>query len=210
MVGARGVEPELANVTVGRGGMRFSLLNELAKHVADRGYLVVSDDDAVFTRGSLPALVALCERGASGSRPACALRRNSRFAFNVAHAITRARRLYRIRLTTFVETGPLVVVGPRWRDRNSSPPRSTRHGLGRAALTGTSSGRRCVLGIVDAVRVAHLGEQGSEYDAGEAAARVHEELAQRVRRLEGRAANDRRVAAMGEDTAVAREGGGVT
>ena len=41
----------------------------------------------------------------------------------------------------------------------------------------------CVLGIVDDVRVAHVGEPGSDYDAGLEATRIHEELARR--RYEG-------------------------
>ena len=41
----------------------------------------------------------------------------------------------------------------------------------------------CLLGIVDAVRVAHVGQPGSDYDAGGEAARIHEELARR--RYEG-------------------------
>ena len=97
--------------------MRLSLLNELARHVPDEGYVVVSDDDVVFTRGTLDALVVLCERARLDLAQPSRSDDNSRFEFNVAHAITRARRLSRVRLTTCVETGPLVVLGPRWRDR---------------------------------------------------------------------------------------------
>jgi hypothetical protein len=41
----------------------------------------------------------------------------------------------------------------------------------------------CLLGIVDDVRVVHVGEPGGEYDAGLEATRIHEELARR--RYEG-------------------------
>ena len=178
------VEPELEHVTVGVGrGMRLSLLNELARHAPDEGYVVVSDDDVVFTRGTLDALVVLCERARLDLAQPSRSDDNSRFEFNVAHAITRARRLSRVRLTTFVETGPLVVVGPRWRDRILPFPEERGMGWGVELDWHELWKGGCVLGIVDDVRVAHVGEPGSDYDAGLEATRIHEELARR--RYEG-------------------------
>lgn len=178
------VEPELADVTVGVGqGTRLSLLNELAEHVPNHGYLVVSDDDVMFTRGNLDSLVALCDRARLDLAQPARSDDNVRFELNVAHAITRARRLSRVRLTTFVETGPLVVVGPRWRDRILPFPEERGMGWGVELDWHELWKGGCVLGIVDDVRIAHLGDPGSEYDAGVEAARIHEELARR--RYEG-------------------------
>ena len=109
----------------------------------------------------------------------------SRFEFNVAHAITRARRLSRVRLTTFVETGPLIVVGPRWRRRILPFPEERGMGWGVELDWYEHWKGGCLLGIVDEIRVAHLGEPGSDYDAGTEALRIHEELGPAtVRRLE--------------------------
>jgi hypothetical protein len=178
------LEPDLARVTVGEGrGTRLSLLNELAGHVPQQGYLVVSDDDVIFTRGSLHSLVVLCDRARLDLAQPARSDDNSRFELNVAHAITRARRLSRVRLTTFVETGPLVVVGPSWRDRILPFPEERGMGWGVELDWHELWKGGCVLGIVDAVRVAHLGDPGSEYDATLEATRIHEELARR--RYEG-------------------------
>jgi hypothetical protein len=178
------VEPELEHVTVGAGqGMRLSLFNELARHVPDEGYLVVSDDDVIFTQGTLTGLVVHCDRASLDLAQPARSDDNSRFEFNVAHTITQARRLSRIRLTTFVETGPLIVVGPRWRDRILPFPEERGMGWGVELDWHELWKAGCLLGIVDAVRVAHVGEPGSDYDAGAEAARIHEELARR--RYEG-------------------------
>ena len=178
------VEPELAHVTVGAGpGMRLSLLNELTRHVPAEGYVVVSDDDVVFTRGGLTVLVVLCDRACLDLAQPARSDDNSRFEFNVAHAITRARSLSRVRLTTFVETGPLIVVGPRWRNRIFPFPEERGMGWGVELNWHELWKGGCLLGIVDDVRVAHVGDPGSEYDAGLEATRIHEELASR--RYEG-------------------------
>ena len=178
------VEPELADVTVGAGpGMRLALLNELTQHVPHEGYVVVSDDDVVFTRESIPALVALCEQAQLDLAQPARSDDNARFEFNVAHAITRARRLSRVRLTTFVETGPLIVVGPRWRDRILPFPEERGMGWGVELDWHELWKGGCLLGIVDDVRVMHAGEPGSDYDAGLEATRIHEELTRR--RYEG-------------------------
>ena len=178
------VEPELAHVTVDVGpGMRLSLLNRLGKHVPEQGYVVVADDDVVFTRGGLCALVALCERARLDLAQPARSDDNSRFEFNVAHAITRSRRLSRVRLTTFVETGPLVVVGPRWRHRILPFPESRGMGWGAELDWYELWKSGCLLGIVDDVRIAHVGEPGRDYDAGREAIRIHEELERR--RYEG-------------------------
>lgn len=179
-----GVEPRLVHATVGEGpGMRLALLNELTAHVPDQGYVVVCDDDVAFTRGNLPALIVSCDRARLDLAQPARSDDNARFEFNVAHAITRARRLSRVRLTTFVETGPLVVVGPRWRRRILPFPEKREMGWGVEFDWYELWKGGCLLGIVDEVRVAHLGAPGSDYDAETEALRIHEELARR--RYEG-------------------------
>jgi hypothetical protein len=175
---------QLADVTVGVGpGLRLPLLNSLADRVPDEGYLLVADDDVLFTRGSLRELIAVCARAGLDLAQPARSDDNSQFEFNVAHAITRALRLSRARLTSFVEIGPLVVVGPRW--RHSILPFPDERGMGWGLELDWhelwKSG--CLLGIVDAVRVAHLGEPGGDYEASDEAERIHAELARR--RYEG-------------------------
>ena len=71
------------------------------------GWLVVADDDLVFTRGSLVSLLDVCRRAGFDLAQPARSDDNRMHEFNVAHEITRARNLSRARLTTFVEIGPL-------------------------------------------------------------------------------------------------------
>ena len=175
-----GTAPELAGITVGGGpGERLALLNELARRVPGDGYLVVADDDVAFTRGSIRELVSVCEDARFDLAQPARCDDNSRFDHNVAHAITRSRRLSRARLTTFVEVGPLFVVGPRWRGRIVPFPEERGMGWGLELEWYELWKEGCRLGVVDAVGVAHLGEPGSEYDVAAEVERIHEELARR-------------------------------
>ena len=207
-----GAEPSLAHVTVGEGpGMRLALLNELTAYVPDEGYIVVSDDDVAFTQGSLPALVVLCDRARLDLAQPARSDGNLRFEFNVAHAITRPRRLSRVRLTTFVETGPLIVVGPTLADASPPVPGEPRDGMGRRArlvraLEGRMSARhrgrdpRCP--SRGAGRRIRRGQGGIANSRGVGTATI--------RRLEGRSAHGQRLATMDEDAAVGRGRNGVT
>lgn len=176
-------EPDdhLSDVTVGRGpGARLELLNQtVAATSSDSGWLVLSDDDVRFTCGDLVDLIDVCRRAQFDLAQPARSDDNSRFDFNVAHAITRARRRSVARLTTFVETGPLVVVGPRWRDRIVPLPAARGMGWGLELDWYELWKNGCLLGIVDAVRVAHVGEPGSDYDSTLEAERIHQELASR-------------------------------
>jgi hypothetical protein len=171
----------LAPQTVGVGsGPKLSLLNEtLARSGLPRGWLIVSDDDVVFTRGDLVALVSVCEQGEFDLAQPARSDDNSTHEFNVAHRITRARRLSRARATTFVEIGPLFVVGPRWRDRILPFPESRGMGWGLELDWHRLYQAGCRLGIVDSVRVAHLGAPGADYEFDGEAERVHRELEER-------------------------------
>ena len=95
------------------------------------------------------------------------------------HAITAARRLSVARRTSFVEIGPLFVVGPRWRDRIVPFPEERGMGWGLELEWHELHREGCELGIVDAVRVRHLGERGEGYDFRTDVHRVHAELEER-------------------------------
>jgi hypothetical protein len=176
-------EPDesLAEHTVGTGhGQRLALLNEtIARAPVETEWLVVSDDDVVFTRGSLVSLLVVCRRAGFDLAQPARSDDNRTHEFNVAHDITRARSLSRARLTTFVEIGPLFVVSPSWRERIVPFPEERGMGWGLELDWFSLSAQGCRLGVVDAVRVKHLGTPGGDYDFRASAHRVHQELAER-------------------------------
>ena len=161
-------------------GTKLSLLNEiLARRPIDKGWLVVSDDDVVFTRGDLRALVGICKQAGFDVAQPARSDDNSRYEFNVAHSITKARRFSRARTTTFVEVGPLFVIGPLWRDRILPFPSERGMGWGLELAWFDLQRDGCRLGIVDSVRVEHRGVPGGDYDFEAEADRMHRELAGR-------------------------------
>jgi hypothetical protein len=171
-----GVAPELEQHTVGTGpGERLVLLDEaLERHGRQDGAVVLADDDIRFERGDLLTLVDLAARAGLGlAQPAHAP------GSAVSHGITRVRPRSRVRLTTFVEGGPLVVIAPEWTSRVLPLPRSRGMGWGIELdwMDLSSDGLR--LGIVDATPVVHLGNVGGTYDDTEIRARMREELAAR-------------------------------
>ena len=147
------VVDDLEPLTVGSGaGPRLALLNR------------------VLERGDVTRLVSLAGRaGLDLAQPA-------RSDAGVDHGITAARRLSRARRTSFVEIGPLFVVGPRWRDRVIPFPEERGMGWGLELDWLQLFREGCELGIVDAVRVRHEGERGEEYDDVREIDRVHAEL----------------------------------
>jgi hypothetical protein len=163
----------LGPITVGSGpGPRLALLNEVLQRAdVQEEWVAVSDDDLTFVRGDVAGLVTLAERaGLDLAQPA-------RSDPGVDHRITTFRRLSRARRTSFVEIGPLFVVGPRWRDRILPFPESRGMGWGLELDWLELFRDGCELGIVDAVRVRHDGARGEEYDDAGEIERVHEELA---------------------------------
>jgi hypothetical protein len=171
----------LAGVTVGSGpGEKLPLLNAIiARAGIPRGWLVVADDDVVFTRGDVVGLVALCAEGGFDLAQPARSDDNSRYEYNVAHRITTARHMSRARATTFVEIGPLFVVGPRWWHRIVPFPESRGMGWGLELDWHELYQEGCRLGIIDAIRIAHEGEPGRDYDFERQAERMHAELADR-------------------------------
>ncbi len=168
------VVEDLADITAGCGpGERLPLLNELVRRSGDFEWLVVADDDVTFERGDVIRLVALCARaGLDLAQPA----RTDSF---VDHRITSARRLSVARRTSFVEIGPLIAIGPRWRDRILPFPEERGMGWGLELEWHELHREGCALGVVDAVRVRHEGARGEDYDYRAEAHRVHAELEER-------------------------------
>jgi hypothetical protein len=171
----------LSAETVGVGpGEKLPLVNEiLARSSIDTSWLVVCDDDVAFTRGDVVSLVDLVrEAGLDLAQPARS-DDNSRYEHNVAHPITKVHAWSRTRRTTFVEIGPVFVVGPRWRDSILPFPADRGMGWGIELDWNDLHERGCRLGIVDAVSVAHLGEPGGDYDFDGEVGRMHAELSAR-------------------------------
>jgi hypothetical protein len=167
---------ELERHTVGEGpGEKLPLLNEvLARHGPVSGALVLSDDDIEFARGDIVRLVALAERARLGlAQPAHAA------GSEVSHGITRAKPRSRARLTSFVESGPLVVVAPEWVPRVTPLPEARGMGWGIELDWMELAHEGCRLGIVDAAPVIHLAKVAASYDDASLRARLRQELGAR-------------------------------
>jgi hypothetical protein len=170
------VVPTLASETVGEGpGLRLPLLNAvLERRPGDPdGWLVVCDDDVRFDRGDIAQLVSIAARAELD------LAQPARSERELDHEITRRWRLSTARLTSFVEIGPLFVVGPGWRHRIVPFPAERGMGWGLELDWLDLQREGCRLGIVDAVSVSHVGARGAEYDFDRHHAEVHAELARR-------------------------------
>ena len=170
------VAPSLERHTVGSGpGEKLPLLNEtLARHGPPSGALVLSDDDVAFAAGDLTTLHGLAERARLDlAQPAHAS------GSEVSHGITRAQPRSRARLTTFVESGPLVLVSASWVGRVTPLPESRGMGWGVELDWIDLRNVGCRLGIVDAVRVVHLGKVAATYDDASVREAMRAELRER-------------------------------
>jgi hypothetical protein len=171
-----GADRLLADITVGEGpGEKFPLVNEVLRlSGAPAEWTLVSDDDIRFLHGDVVRFLHLCtQAGLDIAQPGRA-RGTKR-----SHEITVALRFVRARLTTFVESGPLFAVGPRWRDRVLPLPCELGMGWGIEFVWFDLMEGGCRLGIVDSVSVKHLGKVAAEYDTTELYRRVNDELAAR-------------------------------
>ena len=168
------VVEDLAEITAGCGpGAKLPLVNEILRRAGGSEWLVVSDDDVAFERGDVVRLVSFCARaGLDLAQPA----RTDAF---VDHGITTARKLSVARRTSFVEIGPVIAIGPRWRERIVPFPEERGMGWGLELEWHELYREGCTLGIVDAVRVRHAGERGEDYDYRAEAHRIHAELEER-------------------------------
>ena len=146
VVGARRMSDELRDNTVGVGvGAKLHLLNDVvARAGIDHEWLVVSDDDVEFTRGSVVDLVALCSRAGLDLAQPGRSDDNSQYEFNVAHDITFARRLSRARTTTSSRSARCSSSG-RAGEIASSRSRRNAGWAGGSSSIGTS----CTGGVVD-------------------------------------------------------------
>lgn len=168
--------PSLDAFTVGEGpGEKPRLVNETLRRsgfLAD--WTVVADDDIRFRRGDVIRLVDVCQHGRFDlAQPALAPRTHA------SHPITIAQRHVRARTTTFVESGPMLVIGPRFRD--AILPLAEHLGMGWGIEFDWIDllDQGCRLGIVDSEVIDHLGKVAADYDSGEMRRRIGEELAAR-------------------------------
>lgn len=153
------VHPDLERWTVGCGpGTRFAHLNELATRVSPDRFLLISDDDVLVPRGELVTALGIASRlrfGLAGI--------SHTGGGHVSHQFTVARPLVLGRLTTFVEIGPVLVVAPEARPLVLPFPEEGM-GWGTEVLWAKLARSGLRVGIVDAVRVEHLGPPGGAYD----------------------------------------------
>jgi hypothetical protein len=162
--------PKLAERTVGCGpGPRLQLLNRLYEVLpaSASGPLVACDDDIAFARGGLHELLALTSTCGFGvAQPAHAP------GSYINHGITRARPLTLARVTTYVESGPVVVISPEWRPKVFPFPEELGMGWGVNLLWSDLQQVGCRLGIIDAVSLRHLAPAARAYDVGPEAERL--------------------------------------
>jgi hypothetical protein len=155
--------------TLGSGpGRRFELLNRLLADAVP-GWTVLADDDVRFRRGNVLDLIGIAELvGLDISQPAHAL------GSNVSHSFTRTAPFSVARLTSFVEIGPIVVFSPAALPHVVPLP---EQGMGWGTEVAWSDLQRTSglkLGIVDAVRIDHLGAVGLAYSSEDEFARLRE------------------------------------
>ena len=119
--------PELAEYTVGEGpGLKLPLLNRNARAAAKdarHGRLWRTTICVVLPASTSVVFVRICDTAALDlAQPARA--RGTHFS----HSITTQRRCSRVRMTSFVESGPLFAVGNR--SRELVLPLPQRRGMG--------------------------------------------------------------------------------
>jgi hypothetical protein len=169
------VSPLLSTYTLGCGpGEKFGLVRELLRlqPPAQGQAVVVADDDVRLHDGGLEDLLRmLIAVGAGIGQPAHARRSHW------SHRITRRRWWSRVRLTNFVEIGPLFVVMPRAQHLLDELPRDMGWGLELDWWTQWRQGD-LRLAIVDAVSMTHVMPPGSDYALDQLRVETDRKLAQ--------------------------------
>lgn len=163
----------LRDITVGQGrGLKLALLNETLRRLGPSdSWTVISDDDLRFRKGDVTSLLQLCDRASFDlAQPARAA------DTQLSHQITAAVPRSRARLTTFVECGPIFVVGPRFRDRILPLPEGRGMGWGMELDWYDLIVEGCRLGIVDGTPVEHMGKWTEDYDRADVHRALVEEL----------------------------------
>jgi hypothetical protein len=180
-LGATGAaDPELREHTVAEhlSDGKFENLNRVLEASRARGaagaalldWTLVVDDDVRLPRAFLDRFVAICERfGLDVAQPAQTLRSHS------AWKVTRRRPASLVRVTRFVEIGPVTAFGRRAAEELLPFP-ELRFGWGLDLHWAAIAGQRgWKLGIVDALPVRHesalVGAAYSRDDAVEEASR---------------------------------------
>jgi hypothetical protein len=166
----------LIELTAGSGpGTKFELVNRLLNHrpPGSNDHVVVSDDDAIFVRGSLVSFVAAATAGLDLAQPAHVL------WSNISHRITWMRPFSTARLTTFVEIGPIFTVAPAWRDRVVPFPEDVGMGWGLELQWMDLRQDGCRLGIVDSTPIRHLSRFATAYAPDEEIAKLTRLLEER-------------------------------
>jgi hypothetical protein len=160
------VAPALADRTLGTGGgTRPGLLNQLQRAVGGARYLVVTDDDVSMPPRQLRLLVrACCAAGLDLAQPAHAP------LSHVSWPFVRQRLTTYVRLTGFVEQGPLIVLSPHGVGELFPMPEDIGMGWGLEARWARRERDGLRLGIVDAAGMRHLVPAASAYDRGESEA----------------------------------------
>lgn len=161
------VRPELSRWTVSRGpGQRMALLNQLieALDVGAEEYVCIADDDVTFLRGPLAPTRSTRLVGLGAAAGLDIFQPAHGWGSQATFAITRQEPLSVVRLTRFVESGPMVVFSPTARARVI--PFASRFRMGWGADIAWSrlvdDGLR--LGVVDATPIIHHGQVGAAYD----------------------------------------------
>jgi hypothetical protein len=164
--------PGLERITIGTGpGSRFKLLNLLAND-GPAGWLAIADDDIRFVvPSSFTTMLAVATTaGVDISQPS-----HARGSWRSVR-ITRQRLFTSLRLTTFVEIGPVVLFSPRARELVLPFPEEGM-GWGVELEWATLQDQGVRLGVTDCVPLVHLAFPGAGYD-------VHDELARLRDRVE--------------------------
>jgi hypothetical protein len=148
--------------TVGAGpGARLDLVNGLfaSAPIAGEAYVVVADDDVVLPSGGYGRFLRLVARaGLDLAQPA-----HTRHRSNPSHPVTLRAPWSLVRLTEFVEIGPVFAVSPAWRAAVLPFAEGLGMGWGLEADWYGLHRRGARLGIVDAAPLRHLGPVGTAY-----------------------------------------------
>jgi hypothetical protein len=125
----------------------------------------------VVLPAGLPRFVGLADRAGLG------LAMPAHVAYShYSHRLTRRRRSSAVRLTTYVEIGPILAVSPGWRPRVMPFPTGVGLGWGAELAWMPLRFEGCRLGIVDATPVLHTVRPGRHYDQRSEMARTVEAL----------------------------------
>jgi glycosyltransferase involved in cell wall biosynthesis len=161
-------------VTIGSGpGSRFANLNRALDALPGGGdrWLVVVDDDVEFTRGDLGQAVALADlAGLDLAQPSHDLRSYLNWSSG------RHRPGSVVRLTRYVDQGPLIILSPAARAMLTPFPEDLGMGWGIEARWAAQGELR--IGVLDGVMMRHLGavRWDGSYD-------IHQAMAQADRLL---------------------------